>query len=79
MKQYTRFLKDEMEKDLNCIYQRNNHKYSLRTPEQNAQALEDKRNHYLKKWRALAADCQTVAQKRRAATMLELIAKYTRA
>ncbi len=63
MKEFTRFLKDEAEKDIAKIYSNNNNKERKRSAEQNAQSLNDKSNFYKNKWTDLILKAETVAQK----------------
>ena len=64
MKEFTRFLKEQQDKDFEAYRMHNNTKYAKRTSEQNEQALNDKRNYYKNKWENLKAQSETVAQKR---------------
>ena len=63
MREFTKTLKNEREKDIMAIYAHNNSKIRKRTPEQNEQAYSDKSNFYLNKWNAFLEKAETVAQK----------------
>lgn len=63
MKESTRILKAEAEKDINRIYYCNNSKLERMSSEQIEQHRRDKYNHYLTKWNDLLKSCETVAQR----------------
>lgn len=63
MRDYTRFLRNEKDKDIHLIWQHNNSKIAKRTPKQNEQAYHDKMNFYLNKWDKLLNKAETRAQK----------------
>ena len=62
MREFTRTLKAEAEKDIAKIYYHNNSKQRKRTGEQNTQAQSDKYWFYYKKWIDLRSKCDTKAQ-----------------
>lgn len=62
MKEFTKTLKAEAEKDKAKIYYHNNSQRAKRTYEQNEQAKADKHNFYFKKWSDLRSKCETKAQ-----------------
>ena len=64
MKESTRLLKAEAEKDISRIYSHNNSKLEKRTPEQNEQSRNARVSHFEKKWTRLLESCETVAQKK---------------
>lgn len=78
MRTYTSFLKEEEDKDFRAITAHNNHKSSLRTVQQNAQALADKKKFYREKWQSYAKDADTEAQKRCCKRMLDYIERLTK-
>ena len=62
MKEFTRVLKTEAEKDISKIYYQNNNKRYNRNTEQNEQAKADKYWFYYKKWADLRSKCETKSQ-----------------
>lgn len=75
MKEFTKTLRNEYDKDFKALHAHNNSKISRRTPEQNAQAHNDKVNFYLKKWNELLGNVETVTQKNICDKMLGIIKK----
>lgn len=78
MKAYTRVLRKIAEDDFRAIKAHNNHKASIRTAEQNAQALADKKKHYREKWERFADAAETKAQKKCCERMLDHIERLTK-
>ncbi len=78
MKTYTRVLRKMEEEDFRAITSHNNHKASIRTAEQNAQALADKKKHYREKWERFASAAETEAQKKCCERMLNHIERLTK-
>lgn len=63
MREYTRFLKEEYNKDFyKIVNQVSNTKLRKRSQEQNKQAAMDKYNYYNNKWNGFLRKCETQAQ-----------------
>ena len=75
MKAYTKYLKKLYKEDIWRIEQRNNSKDNKRTDAQRAQALNDKKAYYTRKYTDLLGNCTTPAQKKICRNMLDLIDK----
>lgn len=75
MKEFTKTLRNEYDKDFKALHSHNNSKISKRTPEQNAQAHNDKVNFLLKKWNELSGNAETTVQKTMCNRMLGIIMK----
>lgn len=73
MKTFTKYLKDEQDKDLRRFRIHNNTKEAKRTPEQNEQHKNDRVSFYNTKWSKLLNESQTPAQKRICLNMLSLL------
>ena len=63
MKEFTRILKAEAEKDKGAILNRNNSKTEKRRQRQIEQSRKDKFNYYNRKWSEYAEQAETDAQK----------------
>lgn len=73
MREFTKVLREEREKDIVGIHAHNNSKIKNRTVEQNRQAFEDKKRFYLDKWNKLSNQAETVAQNNICVDMLDRI------
>ena len=62
MREFTKVLRAEREKDIKAISSHNNSKIKNRTLEQNEKAFEDRKRFYLDKWQKLREQAETVAQ-----------------
>lgn len=75
MRESTKILKAEMEKDIKKIQEKNNSKIKKRTNEQNRQVIEDKVKYYTDKWNELSKEAETETQKEYCKRVLEAIPK----
>lgn len=78
MREYTKQIKKEAEKDIGKISQRNNSKWEKMNESQQQAHIADKKRSFTSKWEALQKEAETVAQKRICNRMLAAIEKYTR-
>lgn len=62
MRESTKALKKEYEQDINKLNAHNNSQIAKRTPEQNEQAFNDKKQTFLNKWTSKLAAAETDAQ-----------------
>ena len=78
MKEFTKYLKNEMDKDIKRITRRNHTKDNNRTQEQIEQSNNDKYNYYVDKWNGFVLDrkCETKTQYDICATMIDICIKY---
>ena len=64
MKEFTKYLKNEAEKDIKKIRVTNNTKDRERTSEQKYQSKCDRFNYFWKKWDTLYYKCETKTQEK---------------
>ena len=71
MKEFTKYLKNEAEKDTKKLRTTNNTKDSKRTSEQKYQSKCDRFKHYWIKWDTLYYKCETKTQEKIVCQVLE--------
>lgn len=78
MRDFTRTLRNEMDKDFEKITYRNNSKFYKMSEEEQQQSINNKKAHYTNKWTGYLRECETPSQKAICNRMITLIANNTR-